>query len=123
MHGTEIELWGFRGRTNKLVDGCYSWWCGGSFALLEALGIGGTQNADPEEDLSDEAWADIDGMHLTYLLVLAWACLTDVPFIYSDGLYDQKALQEYILYAGQHERKSFGSRKFWLSNGELYLQK
>src|SRR3984885_11278601 len=26
MQGTEIELGGFKGRTNKLVDGCYSWW-------------------------------------------------------------------------------------------------
>ncbi|WPK24536.1 hypothetical protein PUMCH_001814 [Australozyma saopauloensis] len=27
---------GFSGRTNKLVDSCYSFWVGGSFALLEA---------------------------------------------------------------------------------------
>jgi protein farnesyltransferase subunit beta len=26
VQGTEAELGGFRGRTNKLVDGCYSWW-------------------------------------------------------------------------------------------------
>lgn len=66
MQGTEIELGGFKGRTNKLVDGCYSWWCGGSFALLEALGVGGIQNTHPGEvaiDSSDESWADIDGMH------------------------------------------------------------
>ena len=70
MQGTEIELGGFKGRTNKLVDGCYSWWCGGTFALLEALGIGGIQNADPDDvpiDSPDEPWADIDGMHRTYL--------------------------------------------------------
>jgi protein farnesyltransferase subunit beta len=87
MQGTEIELGGFKGRTNKLVDGCYSWWCGGSFALLEALGVRGggggggvgIQNIDPEQDSIDESWADID-----------------------DGLYDQKALQEYVLYAGQY---------------------
>lgn len=83
MQGTEIELGGFKGRTNKLVDGCYSWWCGGFFTLLEALGVGGIQNTHPGEvaivDSSDESWADID-----------------------DWLYDQKALQEYILYAGQH---------------------
>lgn len=66
MQGTEIELGGFKGRTNKLVDGCYSWWCGGSFALLEALKIGGIQNADPEEvpiESLDESWATVDGMH------------------------------------------------------------
>ena len=68
MQGTEIELGGFKGRTNKLVDGCYSWWCGGSFSLLEALGVGGIQNADQGEivmDSSEESWADIDGMHGT----------------------------------------------------------
>ncbi|OLL23877.1 Protein farnesyltransferase subunit beta [Neolecta irregularis DAH-3] len=27
---------GFSGRTNKLVDGCYSWWVGGCFPLVEA---------------------------------------------------------------------------------------
>ncbi|KAL5582558.1 hypothetical protein UlMin_015000 [Ulmus minor] len=29
---------GFQGRTNKLVDGCYSFWQGGAFALLRRLG-------------------------------------------------------------------------------------
>ncbi|PON36659.1 Protein farnesyltransferase subunit beta [Parasponia andersonii] len=29
---------GFQGRTNKLVDGCYSFWQGGSFALLRRVG-------------------------------------------------------------------------------------
>lgn len=28
---------GFQGRTNKLVDGCYSWWVGGVFPLLHEL--------------------------------------------------------------------------------------
>jgi protein farnesyltransferase subunit beta len=27
---------GFAGRTNKLVDACYSWWVGGCWALIEA---------------------------------------------------------------------------------------
>lgn len=105
MQGTEIELGGFKGRTNKLVDGCYSWWCGGSFALLEALGVGGIQNTNRGEvpiDESDELWADIDGMYGTYLIffgVKRWGTYSDPSL---DGLYNQKALQEYILYAGQH---------------------
>ncbi|KAF5380647.1 hypothetical protein D9757_007024 [Collybiopsis confluens] len=42
MQGGEDELFGFRGRTNKLIDGCYSWWVGGCFELLDMLeGIGG----------------------------------------------------------------------------------
>lgn len=32
-----IEGGGFRGRTNKLVDGCYSWWCGGLFSVISGL--------------------------------------------------------------------------------------
>lgn len=28
---------GFQGRVNKLVDGCYSFWVGGVFPLLEEL--------------------------------------------------------------------------------------
>ncbi|KAK9272849.1 hypothetical protein L1049_003227 [Liquidambar formosana] len=28
---------GFQGRTNKLVDGCYSFWQGGAFALIQTL--------------------------------------------------------------------------------------
>lgn len=32
-----IEGGGFRGRTNKLVDGCYSWWGGGIFGVLTGL--------------------------------------------------------------------------------------
>ncbi|GAA6006154.1 hypothetical protein JCM11491_002052 [Sporobolomyces phaffii] len=32
-----IEGGGFRGRTNKLVDGCYSWWCGGLFSVISSL--------------------------------------------------------------------------------------
>ncbi|GAB2278144.1 hypothetical protein Dimus_012840 [Dionaea muscipula] len=30
---------GFQGRTNKLVDGCYSFWQGGIFALIQRLGM------------------------------------------------------------------------------------
>jgi protein farnesyltransferase subunit beta len=37
MQGEAIEGGGFRGRSNKLVDGCYSWWVGGGFPVLEEL--------------------------------------------------------------------------------------
>src|ERR1700722_16915566 len=65
MQGAEIEIGGFRGRTNKLVDGCYSWWVGASFPLLEAFGLGGSRVIDFEhgQDLSDEGdWTDVDGL-------------------------------------------------------------
>jgi protein farnesyltransferase subunit beta len=81
MQGSEIELGGFKGRTNKLVDGCYSWWNGGSFALLEALGVGRSQGREPEHVAgnSEDIWDDVD-----------------------DALLNRKAIQEYLLYAGQH---------------------
>lgn len=68
MQGTEIELGGFKGRTNKLVDGCYSWWVGGAFALLEVFGIGaaseeaGSQGEPTKEEKLDDGWDDVDGI-------------------------------------------------------------
>lgn len=79
LQGTEVELGGFKGRTNKLVDGCYSWWCGGAFALLEALGIGGSENAvrgprptkegkDRDEGgVEGDTWDDVDGLYLVFI--------------------------------------------------------
>lgn len=37
MQAMPIEGGGFRGRTNKLVDGCYGWWGGGLFGILGGL--------------------------------------------------------------------------------------
>ncbi|KAI0795986.1 terpenoid cyclases/Protein prenyltransferase [Abortiporus biennis] len=92
MQGLEIELGGFKGRTNKLVDGCYSWWVGGCVGLVEGLlGFGHSNPLHSEsqskgedegmkgEDKENEEWDDVD-----------------------DSLFNRKALQEYILYAGQH---------------------
>ncbi|KAJ7280332.1 terpenoid cyclases/protein prenyltransferase alpha-alpha toroid [Mycena rebaudengoi] len=82
MQGAPIELGGFKGRTNKLVDGCYSWWVGGAFGLLESLGINPASVGAPESDGHAEKegdWDDVD-----------------------DSVFNRKALQEYILYAGQH---------------------
>jgi protein farnesyltransferase subunit beta len=70
MQGTEIELGGFKGRTNKLVDGCYSWWVGGCFALLEALGV----SQEPEkqsvaaDSSAEEDWDDVDGQPQSCML-------------------------------------------------------
>lgn len=82
MQGVDIELGGFKGRTNKLVDGCYSWWVGGCFALLQTLGVSGPPHEPPAEGASqadDDSWDDVD-----------------------DSLFNRKALQEYVLFAGQH---------------------
>jgi protein farnesyltransferase subunit beta len=73
MQGSERELGGFKGRTNKLVDGCYSWWVGGAFALLEALGISGTpksaavasdEKAPNPGTHTEDGWDDADGEFL-----------------------------------------------------------
>jgi protein farnesyltransferase subunit beta len=75
MQGAEIDLGGFKGRTNKLVDACYSWWVGASFALLEALGVGGSKETEPTPPPeqsgaeNDEAvWDDVDGQRTPYRL-------------------------------------------------------
>src|SRR6266702_400935 len=72
MQGSEIELGGFKGRTNKLVDGCYSWWVGGAFTLLEALGISGVSESARASDETpphpgthaEDGWDDVDGAFL-----------------------------------------------------------
>lgn len=42
---TQVEG-GFRGRTNKLVDACYSYWQGGAFAVLRLIELGLSDCAD-----------------------------------------------------------------------------
>lgn len=82
LQGSEIELCGFRGRTNKLVDGCYSWWVGGCFALLASVGIGGGhgRDDDPSTDpRGDDGWDDVD-----------------------ESVWNKLGLQRYILCAAQH---------------------
>ncbi|KZP13636.1 terpenoid cyclases/Protein prenyltransferase, partial [Athelia psychrophila] len=80
LQGAEVELGGLKGRTNKLVDGCYSWWVGGSFAFLGALGVGhDLEPATSHDEAATDDWHDAD-----------------------DSLLNRTALQEYILCAGQH---------------------
>ncbi len=49
QQGAPLEAGGFRGRTNKLVDGCYGWWVGGLFAVLEGL-VGGAEEQEGEKE-------------------------------------------------------------------------
>ncbi|KAF9493816.1 terpenoid cyclases/Protein prenyltransferase [Pleurotus eryngii] len=82
MQGLPIEMGGFKGRTNNLVDGCYSWWIGGSLNLLAALGVsvGALGNVNQSQDQDDgQDWHNVD-----------------------DSFFSREALQEYILSAGQH---------------------
>jgi Prenyltransferase and squalene oxidase repeat len=105
MQGTEVELDGFEGRTNKLVDGCYSWWGGSAFALLEALGVGGSGNAVQglgpmkEDKHEDRKGHDIDHLYYYAYFFGFFAKVTTCGFI--DSLFNRKSLQKYILYATQ----------------------
>ncbi|EGG03764.1 uncharacterized protein MELLADRAFT_26531, partial [Melampsora larici-populina 98AG31] len=74
MQALPIEGGGFRGRTNKLVDGCYSWWCGGLVQVIEELIEEEEREKDNETTRAEESFK---------------------------GLYDRKGLQEYILLISQ----------------------
>ncbi len=71
MQGNYVDLGGFRGRTNKLVDGCYSWWVGGCFPLVEGLlelEKGGSGHASDDTEKAKESdhegdWDDADGIY------------------------------------------------------------
>ncbi|BEJ12676.1 hypothetical protein CspHIS471_0211360 [Cutaneotrichosporon sp. HIS471] len=91
MQGEAVEAGGFRGRTNKLVDGCYSWWVGGTFPILEELqrreaevkgGANGSTSGKivPVDDDGTDEWTDEPSMH---------------------ALFNRVALQEYVLLAAQ----------------------
>ncbi|AJV11636.1 BMC_2a_G0008220.mRNA.1.CDS.1 [Saccharomyces cerevisiae] len=73
---------GFCGRSNKLVDGCYSFWVGGSAAILEAFGYGQCFNKHALRDyilyccqekeqpgLRDKPGAHSDFYHTNYCLL------------------------------------------------------
>lgn len=66
MQGDEAELGGFKGRTNKLVDGCYSWWVGGVFNLLKHFSpVEEERDAEVTNDVKaeEDVWAeDLDGI-------------------------------------------------------------
>lgn len=76
MQGNAVEGGGFRGRTNKLVDGCYSWWNGGLFSLIDALLMPYMSDENAEDDFVD--CDDCD-----------------------DELFDRSALQKYVLLVAQ----------------------
>ena len=86
MQGLQSELGGFRGRTNKLVDGCYSWWVGGSFNLFDYWNKTNSTNLNisgkEDDDDDDHQWIDDD------------------HFIF----YNREQLQTYILKAAQDSK-------------------
>jgi len=92
LQGVPVEGGAFRGRTNKLVDGCYGWFCGGGLmTLLEALtGAGGEEPegaapASAEPASPSSSWVSEDAAEA------------------SGDLFDRAALRQYILLAAQVE--------------------
>ncbi|CAK9785798.1 unnamed protein product [Cutaneotrichosporon oleaginosum] len=102
MQGEAADGGGFRGRSNKLVDGCYSWWVGGTFPVLEELrrreaevktspnGPTATKIVAVDDDGEDE-WADEASMHALFNRGM---CDSEVRLM-------AVALQEYTLLVAQ----------------------
>ena len=91
QQGLPIEGAGFRGRTNKLVDGCYSWFNGGGlFSVLAPLV---DQPAQPAHPAATATSSDTSSSS-------DWTDDTDAD---DDALFDRLGLQEYILIAAQPE--------------------
>ncbi len=92
---------GFQGRTNKLVDSCYSFWQGSAAAILEVMKLGGNDLYDVQLFLTER----------TQNVVLD---APDAELQFSDrGLnvvsnhsgslpFNQYALQKYILHCAQN---------------------
>ncbi|XP_073142454.1 protein farnesyltransferase subunit beta [Henckelia pumila] len=81
---------GFQGRTNKLVDGCYSFWQGGTAAIIQRLLLVvneqlGISNASHPVELNKNGDDFIQGN------------------IYVRRLFNSMALQQYILLCSQEE--------------------
>ena len=95
---------GFQGRTNKLVDSCYSFWQGAAVAILDVM----KQNGD---DLYDLYQFEKDMSQRVSRTTQQDADIQDAddeeivhsPTDFSGSLsFNQKALQKYILYCGQN---------------------
>ena len=73
MQGEAIEAGGFKGRSNKLVDGCYSWWVGGGFPVLEELARReraekrAREEQKEEEKTSREVPLEVTGARLIFI--------------------------------------------------------
>lgn len=115
---------GLSGRTNKLVDGCYSLWAGGCWPLLEAVlngpchkdnahmrtsdtmdasgrqaGAGSESTADEKDAaVSAAAATQVDGSNTS----TSEAEDSSVPFV--ESIMDREGLIRYILCCCQDER-------------------
>jgi protein farnesyltransferase subunit beta len=79
---------GFNGRSNKLVDGCYSFWQGGALAIVSKL-----YSADASVQVGPDPWLQEATKPST--------TATREDTTYDDLLFDQGMLQRYILLCAQ----------------------
>lgn len=95
---SQRQMWpdhGFQGRTNKLVDSCYSFWQAASFPLLDLISL--KQTGKP---------LGYHGLVQRWQLEAPEADGTDEEDT-GDWLFDQLALQQYLLFAAQEPKGLF----------------
>jgi protein farnesyltransferase subunit beta len=89
---------GFQGRTNKLVDSCYSFWQGGALAIIHMIRTRGHDLSDVEATA-----ASLNSDHAGVEIEVA----SDGPRIHvardesGELSFNQKALQQYVLHCAQ----------------------
>jgi protein farnesyltransferase subunit beta len=94
---------GFSGRTNKLVDGCYSHWVGGCFPLIEAC-----LNSNPGRSSSGGAVA-ADDPAATATATTRTTTKTTLPPA-DESLFSREGLIRYIICCCQDQTKRGGLR-------------
>lgn len=101
---------GFQGRTNKLVDGCYSFWQGGVFALLKGLhSVNGEHVAFSDAEEGDSATDGTSEGEDGNSLETDETC--HIKQGVGDGemapLFHSVALQQYIILCSQEQEGGF----------------
>ncbi|XP_043808621.1 protein farnesyltransferase subunit beta-like isoform X3 [Manihot esculenta] len=101
---------GFQGRTNKLVDGCYSFWQGGVFALLKGLhSVNGEHVAFSDAEEGDSATDGTSEGEDGNSLGTDETC--HIKRGVGDGemapLFHSVALQQYIILCPQEQKGGF----------------
>lgn len=113
---------GFQGRTNKLVDGCYSFWQGGAVALLQRLQsvieeqmVEASQSftkSDAPDEKENSAGTSSHATSRIRREAISESCSSDIKNIgnnfinewrASDPLFHSIALQQYILLCAQEQ--------------------
>lgn len=80
---------GFQGRTNKLVDSCYSFWVGGIFPLLDRVVFNPSKYDAEGVCLASDLTSTLDAAD---------------PRNEGGWMFDQRALQKYLLVCCQDSR-------------------